>query len=216
MFSLLAITLAMFTHDAHATPPTPSGSKLSMASEEINPCQIPVYVNLAGVSNELYPIYSKAIYDAALTWNTAGAGLRFRVRDWNYTGDRKDGAVSVVYTEIDPVNNRIIGYTHRLPSTGSHTIQRARVQINSTDPYCTQPGQTGCYEMFNVVLHELGHALGLPHSDDPSDVMTLHVKINESRRTLSAADIHAVRSRFPLNGAGCEGQEESFAWSKRL
>ena len=54
--------------------------------------------------------------------------------------------------------------------------------------------------LFLVALHELGHALGLPHSDDPGDVM----HPGNRNRKLSRRD---VRSALALYGAQATLQE---------
>lgn len=51
-------------------------------------------------------------------------------------------------------------------------------------------------DVFSVALHELGHSLGLGHSDDPSDVMYPYYKLVT---TLNSGDIAAVQT---LYGAG--------------
>ena len=54
-------------------------------------------------------------------------------------------------------------------------------------------------DIFSVVLHEAGHALGLPHSDVPGDVMYPYYRRGMQ---LSSNDIHAIQA---LYGTGVSG-----------
>lgn len=48
-------------------------------------------------------------------------------------------------------------------------------------------------DLFSVTLHELGHALGLGHSDDPNDVMYPYYKMNSG---LQSGDIAAIQTLY--------------------
>lgn len=54
----------------------------------------------------------------------------------------------------------------------------------------------GQLDLFSVVLHELGHALGLGHSSDPSAVM--YFTYQGGRRSLSADDIAGIRAIYGM------------------
>jgi len=57
-------------------------------------------------------------------------------------------------------------------------------------------------DVFSVALHELGHSLGLGHSDDPSDVMYPYYKMVT---TLNSGDIAAVQTLYASGPAVVPG-----------
>ncbi|MFN0177548.1 MAG: matrixin family metalloprotease [Gemmatimonadales bacterium] len=68
-----------------------------------------------------------------------------------------------------------------LTANGRGEIQRARIHLALTDGRGRRLADD---EIQAVAIHELGHALGLPHSGDPADIMFPTVQA----RTLSARD----------------------------
>ncbi|MCI1985198.1 MAG: M57 family metalloprotease [Lactobacillus sp.] len=67
------------------------------------------------------------------------------------------------------------------------TVNHANANLNLT--YTEQLS-------LSVAMHELGHALGLDHSDEPTSVM---YPVDQGVTTLSSADIAGLRAIYPPN-----------------
>ncbi len=180
-------------------------------------CEIPVYVDTTtDIDKAFYVTWSQAIYDAVVMWNNVDAGFHLKVMSWNYRGDRYDGAIVISAFDTSVYGTQIIGKTFTL-NNGSGMIARSRVLINPKDEYCTGAGTLNCYSLKNIALHEIGHALGLPHYAGTGSVMTSGVNPGDADfNHIPDADVAALQTLFPSSGSGCRSNETSLNWSKVL
>jgi hypothetical protein len=111
----------------------------------------------------------------------------------------RDAEVTIEVIPHFPPDTRLRGDQYRAGLThltydASGRIKRARIFIAQATPYGVR---YSVVDQEATLLHELGHALGLPHADNPMAIMAAAPRAI----ALTPMDVHLARSVY--RGAGC-------------
>lgn len=174
-----------------------------------------VYINEKGSSDVDDDSDLDAVKSALNEWSQvecssmrlAFAGLT-NIEKTGYTGE--DPVVNVVIWRERkwPYSQRPIAYTAVTynPTTGE--IVDADIEMNGEDfVFTTDPAKHHwMIDIQNTVTHELGHAVGLDHSDDELATMYAASAPGEThKRTLNEDDIAGLCTLYPIEtGTKCE------------
>ena len=145
------------------------------------------------------------IQHAITTWDGAGSNFAF---SW---GGDSDGGTGTCKFNIDadgintirfqPLPGLTLGQTCTVYPPGNGTkLVEFDMQLNSNANWNSLPQpQGGTFDLPTTILHELGHAAGLGHSDDSSAVMYYQLKSGASKRVLTDDDRDGIQAAY---GAG--------------
>ena len=166
---------------------------------------IAVDVNGTGTNLTAQDVWD-AVETAAGVWNAqTGMGFRFALRGWTTTTDRTgrlvvypaplaglataSNAWDNPYWEI--VNGQVVQYQDAGRIWGSEL----RIATGRSWAPVTDPCRAGTYDLTSVLVHELGHVVGLSHSDVAGSVMR-PTYAGCRHWTLGADDVAGVRALY--------------------
>lgn len=131
--------------------------------------------------------YVEAVRDAFTTWSGTGIPIRF-----TFVIDAALADVTVRF--LDRFPDAISGKS-MWRRDGDQWLRSGEVQLSLTHP---AGGFVSVGQMRAIALHEVGHLLGLEHTESPDDIMAARVRV----RDLSDADRAMVRQLYHGTAAG--------------
>jgi hypothetical protein len=137
-----------------------------------------VFVREAEVLESWNPDFLPAVRDAFDTWTQSGIPVRF-----SFVRDSASADITVRF--VDKFANGISGKTV-WSRDGSHWLLSSDIQLAVLHP---NGGSVTAPQMRAIALHEVGHLLGLDHTENVDNIMSARVRVRE----LSNADKATVR-----------------------
>jgi hypothetical protein len=156
-----------------------------------------------GQSNVITPAEESVAVQALQLWSGA--------TNLNFIRNTSAPVTSIMNIGVSPIDStgRTLGEGGYYYSNwgGNWHIVSGFADMNAYDPYSLSvnaPDKNGTYNFFSVAAHEIGHALGLPHTGSPQDVM--YPYYDGPKFSLSSTDVANIRS---LYGSGVGPQTVS-------
>jgi len=137
-----------------------------------------VYVREGEALESWHPDFTSAVRDAFDTWAQVGIPVRF-----TFVRDSSSADISVRF--VDEFANGISGKTV-WSRDDAHWLLSGDIQLAVAHPH---GGSVTPPQMRAIALHEVGHLLGLDHTEHPDHIMAARVRV----RDLSDADKATVR-----------------------
>jgi hypothetical protein len=152
------------------------------------------------VHSSVPPQYYGAIQAAAATWEkTAGRKLFNIVTTQPFTGPvdpHKDG-YNVIYLMSNWESDRASEQARTSVYWVGDQIKEADIRLNSKFKfYWNQPGVGDEINIEALVLHEMGHVLGLKHKDFGGSVMATYLPADDDRVIPANTDVSALQCEY--------------------
>jgi hypothetical protein len=210
-FILIAMTFALFATSCKPKEQNPCGFVQNVYGQRISwKTREPIEI----VINDAVPAQLRpAIYRAAATWEKQIGQKIFNVTEISEHASPapgKDGK-NGIYFLSDWEADRKSEQGRTSVYWAADQIMEADIRINAADfsfydkdpdKYVMASGHPGTVNAFVVsdvfnfealVLHELGHFIGLKHTTEAGSVMVTHLAAKSDRTVLSESDVQSVK-----------------------
>ena len=133
------------------------------------------------------------------TWEAVpSAAIRYQFGGFTASMPGDDDGRTTLGFLAAPELERVLASTSLLFDEATGELLEADIFFNSAFAWSTSAaGEAGRFDVETIALHEIGHILGLAHSNVNGSVMFPSVSSNFTKRALTQDDIDGVRSLYP-------------------
>lgn len=211
MAALMVVALVPIQEaDAYSTLRSQNGSELRWYSPTVD-----FYLNTDGFQDFDPVELERATLQCVRTWEALNFGLRFNYKGLTHKKAAEGSDENIIYFEQDPNTWKALFPSQenalamtRVWSDGDGAIEGFDMVFNDarhTFSNTLDPGLAK-YDYLNTCVHEMGHVLGLDHSDiDDATMFATAATADFSKRDLATDDINGIRY---LYRAGMPSEED--------
>ena len=162
---------------------------------------------LAGMQVLPHDAVNSALQASLRAWTEVGAGPLVALEPGEGRAEaRLDGVNSIFFVTQDwPSRPEELALTYTHVDASTREILEVDIAINAAHHVFATESDPRAFDLQNVLTHELGHALGLPHNhEDPEATMYPHIRAGEqAKRDLALSDERALLALY--EGVSLEG-----------
>lgn len=155
---------------------------------------IPLYVH-ESFPTAMLPALEKAI----ARWEQTMGRAVFRIQQTGYQspGPSQDG-MNVIYWMTSWESNKSTEQARTSVYWVGDQIKEADIRINDKnfDFYLEAPKAGSDVHLESILVHELGHVLGLKHRDDSGSVMATYLSAQTKRTSIASVDIEDLKCEY--------------------
>jgi hypothetical protein len=134
---------------------------------------------------------------AAQVWEQAIGKLVFKLSNLDISQPKQDG-VSVIYWKSEWPEELSVEQAFTTVYWESNQIFEADIQVNAKDFVFSDSPDESEIDLESVMIHELGHVLGLEHNTPGMSVMEPVLFSGEIRRQLYSIDYEDIQCEYKL------------------